>query len=97
MPGADAVRAIDAGTARREIRAQATDFDAYRRGLAGSFCCARRAEASLEARCLIANGFLGLLRRRDPPQSRVQRCVRGREREFAPGAHRDAPGAVELH
>ncbi len=43
VPGADAVRAIDAGTARREIRAQATDFDAYRRGLAGSV--AQRAPA----------------------------------------------------
>ncbi len=36
VPGADAVRAIDAGEARREIRAQAADFDAYRRGLATS-------------------------------------------------------------
>lgn len=36
VPAADAVRAIDAGEARREIRAQAADFDAYRRGLATS-------------------------------------------------------------
>lgn len=36
VPGAEAVRAIDAGEARRELRAQAADFEAYRRGLAGS-------------------------------------------------------------
>lgn len=34
IPGADAAAAIDAGEARREIRAQSADFDAYRRGLA---------------------------------------------------------------
>ena len=36
LPGADAVRAIDAAEARREIRAQSADFEAYRRGLARS-------------------------------------------------------------
>lgn len=36
VPRADAVRAIDPAEARREIRAQAADFDAYRRGLASS-------------------------------------------------------------
>ncbi|MBL8464092.1 MAG: pilus assembly protein [Thauera sp.] len=36
VPGADAVRAIDVAEARSEIRAQAADFDAYRRGLATS-------------------------------------------------------------
>ena len=47
VPGADATRAIDAGEARREIRAQAADFDAYRRGLAGSV--AQRAPAPAAA------------------------------------------------
>lgn len=46
VPGAEAARAIDAGEARREIRAQAADFDAYRRGLAGSV--AQRAPAPAE-------------------------------------------------
>ncbi len=36
VPGTDTVRAIDAAEARRELRAQAADFEAYRRGLAGS-------------------------------------------------------------
>jgi pilus assembly protein FimV len=47
VPGAEATRAIDAGEARREIRAQAADFDAYRRGLAGSV--AQRAPAPAAA------------------------------------------------
>ena len=36
VPSADSVRSIDAGAARREVRAQAADFDAYRRGLASA-------------------------------------------------------------
>lgn len=34
VPSAEAVRAIDTAEARRELRAQAADFEAYRRGLA---------------------------------------------------------------
>lgn len=47
VPSAEATRALDAGEARREIRAQAADFDAYRRGLAGSV--AQRAPAPAAA------------------------------------------------
>lgn len=36
LPAADTVRAIGAEQAQREIRAQAADFDAYRRGLAAA-------------------------------------------------------------
>jgi pilus assembly protein FimV len=52
VPGADAVRAIDVGEARRELRAQATDFEAYRRGLAkaaSSRAPAQPAEAEQES------------------------------------------------
>ncbi|WP_276931691.1 FimV/HubP family polar landmark protein, partial [Elstera cyanobacteriorum] len=49
VPGADAVRAIDAGEARREIRAQAADFDAYRRGLATSVASRAPAPAAAPA------------------------------------------------
>ncbi|WP_415257973.1 FimV/HubP family polar landmark protein [Thauera phenylacetica] len=49
VPGADAVRAIDAGEARREIRAQAADFDAYRRGLATSVASRAPAPAVVPA------------------------------------------------
>ncbi len=43
IPDADAARSIDAAQARREIRAQSLDFDAYRRGLAAA--STRRAPA----------------------------------------------------
>lgn len=36
LPSAETARAIDAAEARRELRAQAADFEAYRRGLAGT-------------------------------------------------------------
>ncbi|WP_281054856.1 FimV/HubP family polar landmark protein, partial [Thauera phenylacetica] len=49
VPGADAVRGIDAGEARREIRAQAADFDAYRRGLATSVASRAPAPAVVPA------------------------------------------------
>ena len=43
IPDADAARSIDTAQARREIRAQSLDFDAYRRGLAAA--STRRAAA----------------------------------------------------
>lgn len=43
IPDADVARSIDAAQARREIRAQSLDFDAYRRGLAAA--STRRAAA----------------------------------------------------
>ena len=52
VPGADTVRAIDSGEARRELRAQAADFEAYRRGLAkvaSSRAPAQPAEAEQES------------------------------------------------
>lgn len=52
IPSAASVRAIDAGEARRELRAQAADFEAYRRGLAtaaGSRAPAQPAEAAQES------------------------------------------------
>lgn len=48
VPSAEAVRAIDAGAARREVRAQAADFEAYRRGLAGA-AAARPAAPAVQA------------------------------------------------
>lgn len=49
VPAAESVRTIDAGEARREVRAQAADFEAYRRGLAGT-AAARPAVPAGEAR-----------------------------------------------
>ncbi len=47
VPDAATVQAIDAAEARREIRAQAADFEAYRRGLANA--AARRAPTEAPA------------------------------------------------
>ena len=52
VPAADTVRAIDSREARRELRAQAADFEAYRRGLAtaaSSRAPAQPAEAEQES------------------------------------------------
>ena len=52
VPAADTVRAIDSREARRELRAQAADFEAYRRGLAtaaSSRAPAQPAEADQES------------------------------------------------
>ncbi|MCW5605085.1 MAG: pilus assembly protein FimV, partial [Burkholderiales bacterium] len=49
VPSADRVQSIDAAEARREILAQATDFEAYRRRLAGAVAAQpAAAEASTE-------------------------------------------------
>ncbi len=46
IPPADAVRAIDQAEARREIRAQAADFQAYRKGLATATAAQRPTPAA---------------------------------------------------
>lgn len=46
VPTADAVRAIDPAEARREIRAQAADFQAYRKGLASAAAAQRPTPAA---------------------------------------------------